>query len=188
MGGLIMPNWCFNHLTVSVHNESGRKLVQAFKPDHAQGEEKASPFSALYPCPDELMATQATFGNGDPETIAKHEENKEKYGYRHWYEWRLANWGTKWDAAEVWFEHEGDDQVCIRFDTAWSPPTEFFRWYAEQHPDVVFLNQYDEEGCFFEGYECHSPERGFVQESWEPVNDRIPDWEDLVSEIPETEK
>lgn len=185
-----MPNWCFNHLTVSVHNESGRKLVQAFRNNHTteKGEKYSTPFTDLYPTPEELSNVSASFGTQDPELQKLYEENKAKHGYAHWYDWRLANWGTKWDAAEVSIEWEDEDKAFIRFDTAWCPPTEFFRWYAEQHPDVVFLNQYDEEGCGFEGYECHSPERGFVEEHWEPTNDRIPEWEDLVSEIPETEK
>lgn len=178
-----MPNWCFNNLTVSMHNDSGKKLVQAFRDNHTdeKGEKFSSPLTDLYPCPEELMNVVADFKNESPEHLA----NKAKYGFANWYDWRLANWGTKWDATEVCFIDEDEDYVQIRFDSAWCPPTEFFEWYAQQHPDVVFLNQYDEEGCGFEGYECHTPERGFVQESWEPRNNRIPEWCDLVDEIPE---
>jgi hypothetical protein len=182
-----MPNWCFNNLTVSKHSESGRKLIDAFRDNHTdeKGEKYASPLTDLCPCPEELLDTEASFGNGNPETIAKHEANKAKYGHAHWYDWRLANWGTKWDVTEVQFIDENEEYVQIRFDTAWCPPTNFFEWYAEQHPDVVFMNQYDEEGMGFEGYECHTPARGFVQESWEPVDNRLPSWGDLVDEIPE---
>lgn len=182
-----MPNWCFNNLTVSMHNESGKKLVQAFRDNHTneKGEAFATPFEDLLPTPQELLDTEASHGNSNPETLAKFEANKAKYGYRHWYEWRLANWGTKWEACEVQFIDENEEYVQIRFDTAWSPPTNFFEWYAKENPEVVFLNQYDEEGMFFEGYECHSPERGFVQESWEPTDNRIPEWGDLLDEIPE---
>jgi hypothetical protein len=177
-----MPNWCFNNLTVSMHNESGKKLVQAFRDNHTdeKGEKFSSPLTDLYPCPEELMATEASFKEDDP----KHLAMLVKYGYRHWYEWRLANWGTKWDCAEVQIIDEDESYAQIRFDTAWCPPTNFFEWYAQQHPDVVFMNQYDEEGMGFEGYECHTPARGFVQESWEPVSNRLPDWGDLVDEIP----
>lgn len=176
-----MPNWCFNHLTVSVHNESGKKLVQAFKPDHSQGEEEASPFTALYPCPDELMATTANFSNDSPEKKA----NIEKYGHADWYSWRLANWGTKWDACEVYIEDETEHEALIRFDTAWCSPDKLLEWYARENPDVVFLNQYDEEGMSFEGFESMSPESGFRSESWEPVDNRIPSFCDLQDEIPE---
>lgn len=181
-----MPNWCFNSLTVSKHNESGLKLIQAFKPDHAQGEDEASPFMALMPCPDELMATQASFGSNDPELIAKNEANIKKFGHANWYDWRLENWGTKWDASEIDFIEENDESATIRFNTAWCPPTQLLAWYAEQNPDVIFCNEYDEEGCSFEGYDLHSPDRGFQSESWEPRE--APRFEDLLDEIPETEK
>lgn len=177
-----MPNWCFNRLEVSKHSESGRKLIDAFRENHTneKGEKFSSPLTDLYPCPEELLSTEASLGEENP----KHLDNMSKYGYRHWYEWRLANWGTKWDATEISIEDEDETMALIRFDSAWCPPTEFFAWYAKENPDVVFLNEYDEEGCGFEGYECHSPERGFVQESWEPMNNRVPSWYDLVEEIP----
>ena len=178
-----MPNWCFNNLTVSTHNESGKKLVQAFRDNHTneKGEAYASPLTDLYPCPEELLNAVADFKGESPEHLA----NKAKYGHADWYSWRLEHWSTKWDACEVVFIDEDEDHVQIRFDTAWCPPTNFFEWYAKQHPDVVFINQYDEEGMGFEGYECHTPARGFVQESWEPVDNRLPEWCDLVDEIPE---
>ena len=177
-----MPNWCFNNLTVSMHNESGKKLAKAFQDNHTndKGEAYSSPLTDLYPCPPELLETDADFKGESP----KHLANKAKYGHVDWYSWRLANWGTKWDACEVQIIDEDEDYVQIRFDSAWSPPTNFFEWYAKENPDVVFLNQYDEEGMGFEGYECHTPERGFVQESWDAVDNRIPEWCDLVDEIP----
>ena len=174
-----MPNWCFNNLTVSLHNESGRKLVEAFRPNEAQGEADPSPFTELYPTPDELMATSATFGEATPEQIA----NKEKFGHSDWYSWRLANWGTKWDAIEVDFIEEDDESATIRFDTAWSPPTDLLQWYAEQNPDVIFINQYDEEGMGFEGFECNGPKSGFEQHCWEIKHP--PMWADLLEEIEE---
>jgi hypothetical protein len=180
-----MPNWCFNRLEVSKHSESGRKLIDAFRDNHVNEEGKAyaSPLTDLHPCPKELLDAPADFKGESPEHLA----NKAKYGHADWYSWRLANWGTKWEACEVYIEEEDDEMALIRFDSAWCPPTEFFEWYAQENPDVVFLNQYDEEGCGFEGYECHSPARGFVQESWEPRDNRIPEWCDLVDEIPEGE-
>lgn len=178
-----MPNWCFNRLEVSKHNESGRKLVDAFRDNHVSenGIPFSSPLTDLYPCPPELLSTEASFSAESPQHLA----NVEKYGHAHWYSWRLCNWGTKWDATEVCIEEEDETMALIRFDTAWCSPDKFLEWYAKENPDVVFLNQYDEEGMMFEGFECHTPARGFVQESWEPRDNRIPMFCDLVDEIPE---
>lgn len=180
-----MPNWCYNNLTVSIHNESGKKLVQAFRDNHTndKGEAYASPFTDIYPCPEELMNAVADFKNDSPE----HKANHEKYGFSNWYDWRLANWGTKWDACEVDFIEETDEYVQIRFDTAWCSADKLLEWYAKENPDVVFLNQYDEEGMGFEGFESMSPESGFRAESWETTDSRIPRWDDLTDEIPEGE-
>lgn len=46
-----------------------------------------------------------------------------------WYDWRLSNWGVKWDfgcdqgqRAEI-----HDDSVAVSFDSAWGPPIEFYK-------------------------------------------------------------
>jgi hypothetical protein len=56
-----------------------------------------------------------------------------------------------------------------------------FRAYAEEHPDVVFLNEYDEEGCHFKGYDMNSS-GGFVTESWEPRE--APQFHELMEDVP----
>jgi hypothetical protein len=87
-----------------------------------------------------------------------------------WYEWNLANWGTKWGA----YSHDGFDQrwlkgygpdaevfgrVDFRFDTAWNAPVPVFeaieqRWGVHVHsvsqdeggfPDTIFGDPYGEE-------------------------------------------
>ena len=42
-----------------------------------------------------------------------------------WYNWRLQNWGTKWDCYEVDIDDsELEYGFEVTFDTAWSPPEE----------------------------------------------------------------
>ena len=136
-----MPNWCFNRLEVSKHNESGRKLIDAFRENHVndKGEKYSRPFTDLLPTPEDLMIEKAC--GGEPEVQAKrdalYQANKAKYGFESWYEWRVENWGTKWDACEVQFTDEDDNVALIYFETAWSPPTAFLQWYAEEHPDEI---------------------------------------------------
>ena len=45
-----------------------------------------------------------------------------------WYEWNIANWGTKWDIGSDNGEVHGlnptivDNEATMSFDSAWSPP------------------------------------------------------------------
>lgn len=46
-------------------------------------------------------------------------QNKQKYGVTSWYDWRIRNWGTKWNA----YGYESGVQFngkSLRFQTAWS--------------------------------------------------------------------
>jgi hypothetical protein len=43
-----------------------------------------------------------------------------------WYNWRIANWGTKWDFGIQEIQRQ-DNCVSGYFDTAWGPPVEWFR-------------------------------------------------------------
>ena len=39
-----------------------------------------------------------------------------------WYEWRLDNWGTKWDIYETHCNRIDANTLSMTFYTAWSPP------------------------------------------------------------------
>lgn len=50
-----------------------------------------------------------------------------------WYEWNIANWGTKWDIGSDNGEVHGlnptivDNEATMSFDSAWSPPTGLYK-------------------------------------------------------------
>jgi hypothetical protein len=161
-----MPNWCFNRLTVDTTSEGGKLLAKAFKPKHKRedGSLDASPFQDLLPCPKELLETQATFSK---EPTNQQIRNKEKYGHTDWYSWNVANWGTKWDARVEDFDDSDPNQIYVYFETAWSPPVEFMKWFVSQHPDAYFRNEYDEEGMQFEGVTENSKKDGFIDECFD---------------------
>ena len=43
-----------------------------------------------------------------------------------WYEWRLDNWGTKWDVYETHCTRIDANTLNLNFYTAWSPPIPVF--------------------------------------------------------------
>lgn len=65
-----------------------------------------------------------------------------------WYNWNVANWGTKWDACEAEQDAEyaaADGALVYRFDTAWSYPEPVFSRLTEQYPLLRFTFEYQEE-------------------------------------------
>ena len=69
-----------------------------------------------------------------------------------WYDWRLQNWDTKWDAYEVTITDDDPDQLEVEFETAWSPPEAICSAIREQYPDLAVSWFYDEPGCELAGY------------------------------------
>jgi len=69
-----------------------------------------------------------------------------------WYDWRVNNWDTKWDAYDVEFVDEDPDQFEVTFNTAWSPPEAICSALREQYPDLSISWFYDEPGCELAGY------------------------------------
>ena len=70
-----------------------------------------------------------------------------------WYNWRVQNWGTKWDCYSL----EIDDTDMphgfeVNFETAWSPPEEVCYAIKEQYDDLSISWFYDEPGCELAGY------------------------------------
>jgi len=46
----------------------------------------------------------------------------DNYEVQGWYEWRLENWGTKWDVYETHCTRIDANTLNLNFYTAWSPP------------------------------------------------------------------
>ena len=81
-------------------------------------------------------------------------KNKQKYGVTSWYNWRIRNWGTKWNA----YGYEGGvqfDGKSLRFQTAWSPPEPIIAKLAEMYPDLDFTHQWADEDI---GHNCGEDE------------------------------
>jgi len=166
-----MPNWCYNRLCIDTTTEGGKILAAAFKPSKKDknGYLYSTPFQDLRPCPEDLHCDAGFFGEGtekEKEMLAIYAANKEKYGYAHWYDWQIANWGTKWDARVEDFQDDDPEETFVYFDTAWCAPTEFFRYFSEKYPDARYEDEYDEEGMQFEGRVGMS-DVGFFDESWD---------------------
>lgn len=115
-------------------------------------------------------------------------ENLENYGATNWYDWRLENWGTKWDAFDVEEPIIEDDNIFLEFTTAWSAPREFFESMANKYKSLTFFVSYADEDL---GVNCgelvygdgelvsdEEGDRAFAAELWGYDDDEFDDDDD----------
>ena len=72
-------------------------------------------------------------------------------GQDSWYDFNVANYGTKWDDMEIDHLAGDDEQLVVEFMSAWSPPCEFIENIHKKFPGLSFRLKYDEPGMGFFG-------------------------------------
>lgn len=114
-----MPNWCYNGVTL-------RHKDPAMIDRVVKGKEGL--LMEFLPTPQELIDTVAGFMGEDKRAAheAQQAENVRKYGHKDWYDWNIANWGTKWDFSLENLERQDPNTVTASFDSAWAPPTDAY--------------------------------------------------------------
>jgi hypothetical protein len=63
-----------------------------------------------------------------------------------WYNWSIANWGTKWSNYDTSSPEIGSKSIKIRFLTAWSPPDVWMETASKAFPTLKFCNKWKDEG------------------------------------------
>ncbi len=146
-----MPNWCNN--TVEVYHPDPSKLkalVEAFN--------EGKFCNHIIPVPKELTETVAGHcGEGYAQDLNqfKMELNLKYFGAKDWYDFCVARWGTKWDVggdnaySDPVELKEGQNDVTLGFDSAWSPPVGVYEAMVEQGFSVRAY--YYEPGMAFAG-------------------------------------
>lgn len=83
-----------------------------------RGDDRTVDFNRLVPMPDDILR-----GNLQLEDMRRSQG-------RNWYDWSVANWGTKWNAYAV-----KDLGSSLQFETAWSFPELIARALAVAVPE-----------------------------------------------------
>ena len=172
-----MPNHCHNRVSFYGDSESEiQKLHEIFSKglENDDNVDTGSVFGHFIPEPDwaniplseedqyEYSFSSARGEVGEKPVMVINEESPFMNGLRfkstnaqddRWYNWRVQNWGTKWDCYTL----EMDDTDLphgfeVTFETAWSPPEEVCSAIREQYPNVSISWFYDEPGCEIAGY------------------------------------
>jgi hypothetical protein len=150
-----MPNWTSN----MIYAEGSPEQISEFL-EKIRGARGVLDFDSIIPMPELLKHTgsgarafggedcrewyviePADYSNDKPEKIrlftAEEEAELTKLGVRSWYDWSIANWGTKWNACRADIVSGGQPDsgyVRIEFETAWDAPEPIFRKLAEMFP------------------------------------------------------
>lgn len=164
-----MPNWTHNTVTFEGRGQTLQRLAKALK-----SKSSVFTFNNIIPCPPALLNDE---WQHNKEVAAL---NVVKYGYEGWYDWRVAKWGTKWEAVDArWHNKEGGG-IIYTFDTAWSPPTDVVDEIARRYPSLTITHEFHEEAGMYPS--C----RRTYKEGSDPIEEEIENYL-LVNDDEDTE-
>ena len=162
-----MPNWCDNQVTITGPSSVIDKIEKIVNEESNNAENGLLQF--FHPMPKELLDTEA---GPTAKTKAEKDERKARkleFGAENWYDWRVNNWGTKWEVCEFYGVDKqpdaliGDSTISFAFSSAWSPPIGAYEKFLENNPDCFIRAYYYEGGCDFMGLwedgvdDCYAP-------------------------------
>ena len=194
-----MPNWCSNNLYI----KGDEAEIKRFVDEVTLPKNPEVPFTEysiihkLYPCPTELAETVKGFyannedGTKSEKQIAmelQQEKNLVKYGYETWWDWCVEKWGTKWGDHDTDVLYADSNFLEIYFQSAWSPPTEAFKYISTLFPTLTFVLGYQEQGCGFVGACAYRNGNSFESYSEDITipettqDEDSPDYWDIVTE------
>jgi hypothetical protein len=119
-----MPNWCSNDIEIQGDAEKIAEFI-----NDIQASERGLSMDRYIPMPQL-----------DTETSTE------------WYNWRLANWGTKWDInPDELHSIYDEDIIQYSYPTAWAPNTPFWEFMSNKFPELSIVHHYEELGMSFKG-------------------------------------
>ena len=144
-----MPNWCSNSISIQGGSNTIRTLWEE------ANKEGSGLLNAMKPMPKELEGTtsptpqEGQAGYKGPQPTVD--------GFDNWYDWRVSNWGTKWDidpkeGLEFTDNGDGTAQISGWFESAWAPPIEAYNTFIEDMDGCSLTADYHEPGMDFAGF------------------------------------
>jgi hypothetical protein len=132
-----MPNWCNNNISIAGPTDTIKQLWEDAHADVGDNTERGL-LDAMVPMPKELQGT--TSPSDGP----------------NWYDWRVANWGTKWDISTEGLEFidngDGTAEIVGWFESAWAPPIDAYEQFCDDMDNCDLEASYYEPGMDFAGF------------------------------------
>ena len=178
-----MPNWCANSVKLKPITKKAKSFFPKIVAEIDKGQE-CRLFNLIIPMPQQLLDTVA--GSVAEDKRAEHQAqmalNTAQYGYKDWYDFANAEWGTKWEACNLTFDIEwatkrnefglkfekNNGQITIWFDTAWSPPMGIYKKLEDMGFEVEAT--YCEQGVGYAGWYSNGTDNEHTISFWEDEN------------------
>ena len=149
-----MPNLCTNNLLVTGDQKEVKRFHDAITKGEMKDYEQFRILDNLLPTPKELQDTpKGSFGESDKQKTME-EQNKAniaKFGYKDWYDWNCANYGSKWSDYDGVINTYEAGLLDVVFMSAWSPITQGIIHVSREFPKLNFILTYEEGGMAFLG-------------------------------------
>jgi hypothetical protein len=129
-----MPNHVTNRLCITgPKKDRDAFLATLNKPGYGDRKVGEFCFHQIVPMPSTVRR-----GNMSFDEMQKDPNN--------WYDWSIANWGTKWPNYKTSPPEIGSKSIKLVFQTAWNPPREWMYTASKAFPTLKFCNHYAIEG------------------------------------------
>ena len=139
-----MPNWCNNTIEIKGSTETIKTLWEGAT---AEGDD-CGLLNSMVPMPKALNDTTAPPPPDSKQPVVD--------GFDNWYDWRVSNWGCKWDVDSEGLEYtdNGDGTASIAgwFDSPWGPPIEAYNTFCDDMDNCSLEAFYEEGGMDFAGH------------------------------------
>lgn len=139
---IIMPNWCYNNITIT-GSEKGLNKIKRIVQSLESVEDKL--FQSLIGLPEDT--------------------DMESYGNQGWYQTNVDWFGTKWDVGTEFVQEMTDTYIYMSGDTAWSPPINFCIQLSKRYGVEVEM-YYEEPGSDFCGKTHIDSQGNYTEEDY----------------------
>ena len=169
-----MPNHCWNRVSVYSDNEQDVQTLYEIFESGTNPKNDLTVFGQIIPEPnwEEIPLNENTVKEygwdkargevGEKPVMLIDEDKPFRNGLRfkstdvmddRWYNWRVQNWGTKWDCYDLTIDEcDMPNGFEASFNTAWSPPEEICNALKEKFEGMSISWFYDEPGMEVAGY------------------------------------
>jgi hypothetical protein len=113
-----MPNWCENNLYVSGPRQDLQNFMSLARVEDSNDDKGSLSLKKIFPRP-----------KGSAEEFLSE------------YDWRVANWGTKWD-LDIWTFSDNGSEIIWSFGSANKPPIDAIRHVSKIFPTLEFKMEF----------------------------------------------